>query len=70
MASTMTPIPEKHVKSVRITDKKAVALLNNKATREFRSASRTAALVVIEHLSSDDVNKSTISEQEKSGGDK
>jgi hypothetical protein len=68
MAFTMTQIPEKRVKSVRITNKKAVALINDRAAREFRSASGTAALVVIEHLGDSDINKNLISEQGQSGG--
>jgi hypothetical protein len=70
MASTMIQIPEKRVKSVRITNKKAVALINDKSAREFRSASGTAALVVIEHLGDSDVNNNVAEGQEKSGGDK
>jgi hypothetical protein len=67
MATTMTSIPEKRVKSVRITNKKAVALINDRATREFRSASSTAALVVIEHFGDSDVINNAAEGQEKSG---
>ncbi len=69
MANTMTQTLEKRVKSVRVTNKKAVALINDKAARDFRSASSTAALVIIEALSGGDNTNKPDDNQEKSGGD-
>ncbi|MFZ0035690.1 MAG: hypothetical protein WAK60_11980 [Sedimentisphaerales bacterium] len=65
MKSTMTPIPVKCVKSVRVTHKKAVALINDKAARDYRSAGSTAALVIIEHLGGSNDTSNASAEQEK-----
>lgn len=47
----MEAVFKKRVKSVRISNKRAVELINAKASRDFRSASGTATLVIIEALS-------------------
>jgi len=47
----MKQIHDKRAMSVRITDKEAVGLINNRAACEHRSASNAATLTVIESLS-------------------
>jgi hypothetical protein len=44
---------DNRVLSVRITNKKAVELINDRAIREHRSASNAGALTVIEALDKD-----------------
>jgi len=65
----MILIPKKRVKSVRVTHKKAVALINEKVARDFRSASSTAALVIIQALGQNST-RSTDKNQAGTGGEK
>ena len=50
MANTMKIKHRKHVKSVKITDAFAVALINDRADRECRTAAGAGAITVREAL--------------------